>query len=59
MTERVHFNAILSYNEKGIKVKYECAKSNFASVKIAEKCGLKYTGERYSYVCYAVDEEDG
>lgn len=47
------------YNEKGIKVKYECAKSNFASVKIAEKCGLKYTGERYSYVCYAVDEEDG
>lgn len=47
------------YNEKGIKVKYECAKSNTASVKIAEKCGFRYVGQRYSYVCYATDEEHG
>lgn len=45
------------YNEKGIKVKYECAKANTASVKIAEKCGFKMMGQRYSYVCYAVEEE--
>lgn len=46
------------YNEKGIKVKYECAMSNAASVKIAEKCGFELRGTRYSYVCYAVDEEE-
>ncbi len=46
------------YNEKGIKVKYECAKSNTASVKIAEKCGFKLMGERYSYVCYAIGEDE-
>ncbi len=46
------------YNEKGIKVKYECAKSNTASVKIAKKCGFKLIGERYSYVCYAACEDE-
>ena len=45
------------YNKDNVKVKYECAKSNIASVKVAEKCGFSLKGERYSYVCYAVEEE--
>ena len=45
------------YIERGIKVRYECAKTNDASVKIAQKCGFDLLGERYSYVCYAIEEE--
>ncbi len=45
------------YIERGVKVKYECAKTNDASVKIALKCGFDLLGERYSYVCYAIEEE--
>ena len=41
--------------EKGKAVRYICAKNNFASVRVAEKCGFAKTGERYSYVCYSID----
>lgn len=44
------------YLEKGRIVRYKCAKNNAASVHLAEKCGFKKNGERYSYVCYANEE---
>lgn len=41
---------------KGVAVRYKCAKSNDASIKLAEKCGFIKNGERYSYVCFAIGE---
>ncbi len=40
---------------ESICVRYKCAKNNGASVRLAEKCGFEKNGERYSYVCFAVD----
>ncbi len=45
------------YLKKGITVRYKCAKNNDASIRLAEKCGFEKNGNRYSYVCYAVEEE--
>lgn len=36
----------------GETVGYRCRISNAASVRVAEKVGLKMTGEGYSFVCY-------
>ena len=44
------------YLLKGITVRYKCAKSNGSSIKLAEKCGFVKSGERYSYVCFAIGE---
>lgn len=38
--------------EFGETVSYRCRISNAASVRVAEKVGLKKTGVRYSFVCY-------
>ena len=45
------------YLEKGIIVRYKCAKNNHASIRLAEKCGFEKNGERYSYVCFAIGED--
>lgn len=44
------------YLKNNIGVRYKCAKNNIASVRLAEKCGFRKCGERYSYVCYAKEE---
>lgn len=44
------------YLKKGLTVRYKCARSNEASVKLANKCGFVKCAERFSYVCFAVEE---
>lgn len=39
--------------ERGCVVGYKCAADNTASVCIAEKLGMTYTGKRFDMVCYA------
>lgn len=39
--------------DQGYKVWYKCYETNFASAAIAQKCGLRLTGRRISFVCYA------
>ena len=41
--------------EEGNIVRYKCSVNNHASKQVAEKCGFKKTGRRYSYVCYSID----
>ncbi len=48
----------LMYLKRGMCVRYKCAKNNLPSIKTAEKCGFVKIGERYSYVCFATDEND-
>ena len=36
----------------GERVSYKCRASNAPSRRVAEKCGLTYTGKTYSFVCY-------
>ena len=43
------------YLNKGITVRYKCAKNNIASIKLSEKCGFIKNGEKYSYVCFAIE----
>ena len=44
------------YLEKGVSVRFKCAKTNNASINLAKKCGFVKTRGRYSYVCFAIDE---
>lgn len=44
------------YLKSGITVRYKCSVDNKASIALAAKCGFERGGERYSYVCYAIDE---
>ena len=37
----------------GCTVGYRCAETNRASLRIAEKLGMTYTGKRFSVICYA------
>ncbi|MBR6916766.1 MAG: GNAT family N-acetyltransferase [Clostridia bacterium] len=37
---------------RGERVVYQCRASNGASRAVAEKCGLKYKGKTFSFVCY-------
>lgn len=45
-----------NYLKNGITVRYKCAKANKASISLAEKCGFEKTGERFSFVCFAVED---
>ncbi len=36
----------------GERVVYRCRSTNEASKAVAEKCGLRFTGKTYSFVCY-------
>ncbi len=48
-------SALASYLEGlGERVTYKCRKSNAASVKVAEKAGMKYAGKAFNYVCYRI-----
>ena len=38
---------------QGYKVWYKCYEDNSASVALAHKCGMQFTGKRISFVCYA------
>lgn len=44
------------YLKQGLTVRYKCAKTNLPSIALAYKCGFIKTGEKYAYVCYAIDE---
>ena len=37
----------------GERVSYKCRETNVASRRVAEKCGLVYTGKTYNFVCYS------
>ena len=48
-------SALASYLEGlGERVTYKCRESNAASVKVAEKAGMKYAGKAFYYVCYRI-----
>ena len=36
---------------KGVTVRYKCSKENAASSALAEKCGFRLNGKRFSFVC--------
>ena len=37
--------------DKGMTVRYKCSRDNTNSSALAEKCGFKLEGERFSFVC--------
>ena len=36
----------------GERVSYKCRRTNGASLRVAEKCGLGYAGKSFNFVCY-------